>query len=239
MSSKEQQRISELMDLIESHSATHYENEWDALRRVYNSFIRNAAAMVAIIELPQDNIDIALHLLSADQPPEVMRDYFDELFRHLLNYTASVSALRDYARNLMQDYPTGTFQFEYKNRVAQLAALEIVRFIQDLRNYLQHNGVPPLQVEFAITGEEVNNVNFSVRLDPQRLLKWDGWKSGSRSYLKNKETVLLTDSVKEYTEANTQLYQWFFSQFTSVHAKELQDLEALKAELRVLLGYPT
>jgi hypothetical protein len=238
VSDGKQQRTAELIELIESHPATLAENEWSSLRRMYTAKIRNAAALVALIELPQENIEIALHLIRADQPPEVMNEYFDELFRHLLNYTASVSALRDHARNLMHHYSTGNFRFEYENRIAQLASRDVVRFIQDLRNYLQHNRVPPLQIQFAITGEEVNNMDFSVRLDPQRLLQWDGWKSGSKSYLRDRDTLILSESVKEYTGANTELYQWLFSQFSSVHYKELEALEVLKAELRILLGYP-
>jgi RNAse (barnase) inhibitor barstar len=236
MEKESQRRISDLIDLIKNHRGTELEIEWKSLRRVYNAHVRNAADLVELVELPHDELEIALHILRVDQSPVVMDEYFDEVYRLLLNYTSSVSALRDAARNLMRDYPTGPFRFEYDNRIAQLGALEAAHFIQDLRNYLQHKRVPPLQIEFSMTGEEDVSTDFSVRLDPQKLLKWKSWSRLSKSYIRAKETVVLTDSVKEYVEANTELYRWLFSQFSSVHRNEIQEIESLKFELRALLG---
>ena len=180
---------------------------------------------------------VALEIMREEQQTRSRENYMDELFRFLLNYTASASALVDHSRNLMRDYSRSQFYFAYQNRVALLSNLGVARFVQDLRNYLLHHRVPPISVNLHFTSTP-NDLSFTVTLNRDRMLQWGKWKPQSKSDIRGHEEIVLRQSVEEYTAAISELYNWLFTQFSIVHAEDLSDVERLKAEARELLGWP-
>ncbi len=230
-------RISELRDSILKHPSTRAETEWNLLRRVYRSYLRNAQDLTVLISSPHDDPQLGIEIMAEDQSSGARDDYFDELFRFLLNYCASVSTLVEYSRNMMKGYTHSQFHFSYQNRIALLANLEVAGFVQDLRNYLLHHRFPPLSVGLHFSNVP-NHIAFTVTLDPNSLLQWKGWKSKAKSYIRGHESIVLRQSVEDYSGAISELYDWLFAQFPIVHAQDLHDVEVLRAEARRLLGLP-
>lgn len=237
MDEAENERIAQLLKLVENHPSTSAQTEWNLLRRVYNAYLRNANDLIALIASPHDDPRLALDIMAEDQSSGARDTYYDELFRFLLNYLAAVSTLVDHSRNLMKGYTNSRFHFDYQHRIALLTNLEVVGFVQDLRNYLLRHRFPPLSINLHISNEP-NDIAFTVTLNCNRLLRWNGWKSKAKHYMRGKDSIVLRQSVEDYSSAINELYGWLFTQFQIVHAQDLLDVERLRAEARELLGLP-
>ncbi len=235
MSDPSSASISDLLNRIANHRWTRAEIAWESLGRVYRAYQRNAVELLMVITDPQRDPDLALKIMSEDQAEHVRDLYYDELFRQLLNYLASISTLIDLSRNHMQPYQTSTFGSEYKNRTLTIKDLPVAAFIKRLRNYLLHHRFPPPGVSLILS-DEPSASSFTVTLNRDTLLKGGGWNKEAKAYIRSKDPLILQEAVEEYATAIEGLYEWLFEQFTVVHQHDLIEVNRLKTEARELLS---
>jgi hypothetical protein len=235
LGSGQPEELSALMEHIANHRWTQSRLEWEALGRVYRAYQRNAAELLLVITDPQRDPDLALKIMSDDQAERVRDGYYDELFRHLLNYVTAVRTLFEHSRNHLKCYAHTDFAFQYASKTAHLSQEDVSDFLNRLRNYLLHCRFPPLQVNLHWS-EHHNLSDFAVTLDRDSLLMWDGWTKGAKAYIRRKDPLVIRESVEEYDAAIVGVYEWLFEQFRVVHAKDLDDLHHLQSQVKWIMS---
>ena len=103
----------------------------------------------------------------------------------------------------------------------------LCRFIQDLRNYILHRGLP-------FTGLILKpDLETTVYLDRDLMLDWDKWTALSRKYLESQpERMRVYDFVDEYTKKVVAFNHLLNREIKNYHEKDLQELDLLRKRYR-------
>ena len=214
--------------------------EWDRLQRMSDVAVRNFRELLAILEAPERDPDLALELIQNVRPPDVRAEYFGQLDQRLHNYLASAGALIDHVRRHVEGYKGTPFAREYARRKGVVTAAPVSDFMKRLRNYLLHYRLLFLAHNVSVKGTELapGTVDVRVEVSTETLLQWDGWHGQSRSYLRQAgEAVDIRAALLEYGRLLDDLYQWMFQQFQQLHGSEIKDLNDLIDEgNRILAG---
>jgi hypothetical protein len=153
-----------------------------------DTFFGNAQELLNSLEQEQKNPDWHHHPFNR----------FDkEVSRQLHNFLAAAMTIVDHTRVLMNEHYTETDIYkEFRARTAnEFTNNSLTRFIQDLRNYTIHRGLP-LPSEVGGPPETKR-----MRLHVPTLLEWGGWKSEAKSYLAaSGEYIELLPLVVSYTK---------------------------------------
>lgn len=103
-------------------------------------------------------------------------------------------------------------------------------FVQDLRNYFLHRGLPFAGMELHWT-KDSRRIDTRMYLDVEKMKEWDGWRSRSKSYLAEvKDKLTLLDVTEAYTAKVREFHLWFAEWFIKLHKTELDDLRALQEQ---------
>lgn len=90
------------------------------------------------------------------------------------------------------------------------------RFIQDLRNYIQHRSLPLIETENSIDfkfGQPNFNIDHSLYLDTKKLLEWQNWNANAQKYLsENSEKIHIKQTIKGNFFYIQSFYQWLSSE---------------------------
>lgn len=225
-----------LNDKIEKHPLTKANIEWKAVGRVYRAYQRNAAEFLVVLSDPQRNPQLAIGISMMDQRHNVRENYFDEVYRLLHNYLASVKTLVEHTRTLVKRYPGTSFKSEYERRLEAITTAGVTVFLHKMRNYLLHSRFPPLEVNTRWTRES-GQIEFTTTLDKDLLLEWGDWSHAAKAYINRETPLILSESVEEYAALLEELYEWLFAQFKVVHAKDILEVDAMVEEARELLDW--
>jgi hypothetical protein len=216
-----------LLRELQEHPAMAAYFRREAVERSYTILSINGQDLIDWIDKLSEGNRGLLVMAQDAQGEELKEQYIIELYRHWHNYVASAMTLVAHVRRVKNKEST-SFQDEYeRQRKLHLGASPVVRFTQDLRNYLLHYGFPKstLRMQFGSGG---SSPRFSVVCQTSDLLPaWD-WAPLARQYLESKGSAfLLRDSITEYMEALESFYEWFFDAFTDEHREALTDLQRL------------
>lgn len=157
-----------------------------------------------------------------------LREYHFEVVRLFHNYLAAVSTLRDHTRTLMQQfYSDHQFSGKYQEQVDAKFGTGLGKFVQDLRNFMLHYGLPATNATFLLADGQVQS---TIRLDRTKLRDWHGWKAPAKAYI----AALLEDPdllhlVKSYQALVAEFYEWFHGQAAVTSANELAQSTHLRA----------
>jgi hypothetical protein len=155
------------------------------------------------------------------------------------NFLAGAKTLIDHSRNFIDDcYGDHEFSKEYSSKVNQIFAKDpLARFVQDLRNYIVHKGIPLTTMTLSLKpGVEIKH---SICLDVEALRKWDKWENPSQTYLKalgNSLSFRVLSS--EYGKKVSEFYKWFEKRLNEIHASDLAQLEALQKKFESITSMP-
>ena len=109
-----------------------------------------------------------------------------EIIRPFHNYLSSVSSRIDHMRRFKNKLDNKKVDSFYENEVEKLNKFEVVVFMKNLRNYIQHRALPHSKVTWSTTKIEGKNLyesNQKFVLDRHELLKWDKWAPKSKEYI--------------------------------------------------------
>lgn len=236
MTESAEENVEALLDQIANHQWTRAFNDWRSLVRVYRAFQMNAAELLAVLTDPSRNPEVALRIFE-DNPRNAIRENFiNEVFRLLHNFCAAAKTLVDHTRILVDRYRKTQFKAEYERRKVEMISADVVAFVQRLRNYLLHARFPPLELNLHLSNED-SGQQFTVLLDRDRLLEWDDWTKGARSYIQNTNPLSIQVAVEEYAGIVESIYDWLFDQFWPLHEAEMVEVDAIRHKARTILNW--
>jgi hypothetical protein len=144
--------------------------------------------------------------LMMEKNREAGRQAHRELSRHVHNFVSSALTLVEHTRVLMRNHYAGTeLLATYEKQVmATFAQSPVAQFVQGLRNYMLHRGLPNSSMFMKFTAnpgatDGSGTAETGVRYDIAPLLDWKNWKPLVRSYLKQAGEYLdLLEFAQEY-----------------------------------------
>ena len=166
-----------------------------------------------------------------------------ELTRLLHNLVASVMSLVEHTRIIINAHYKGTnFYDEYeKEKKNRFVNNRITGFVQELRNYTLHYGLPFATANLGLEvdpGTQETTFTNPITLDKARLLEWGGWtqKKGKPYLDAADDHIEIQIIMEEYSQAARDFQQWMWNRLQDIHADELKWLEKTKREIRKALG---
>ncbi|MEE6177552.1 hypothetical protein [Mycobacterium sp. 050134] len=160
---------------------------------------------------------------------ELPDDFGTEAARLLHNYLAALATLRDVMRGVHRrvwperyapdtDDKRTKWEVEvWTPKISELLSDEPTTFLVDLRNYSLHYAIPVTSVatnwSSAGPGSSMATTN-TISLDRAELLKWDGWRSKGRVYIKLQpnDSVDVMTPIATYSTRVREFFGWFWQQ---------------------------
>ncbi len=199
-----------------------------------NVFRMNAQELIEITRRVSDS-DEGLRLMSQNNR-EAGKQIHREVNRRLHNFVAASLTLIEHTRVFMRERYTGTVVFElYQAKVAAEFSNEpLARFLQDLRNYMLHKGLPESTMFLAYESNPQmpdggGELTTGIRYNANILLAWDGWKAPAKTFIENAgEYVDIHAFVDTYTDKVILFHEWLQNELDRFHAEDLAQLQALQ-----------
>jgi len=177
---------------------------------------------------------------------EVCRDLQYEILRLLHNYLLSVISLTEHIETIKNKLGNDELDISWKNKRKNLYNKDCVTFVRRFRNYNKYVGIPdflecftmynPNEVhigfvhKFSIERMQEQGItcHYYVIFDKERLLKWKGWNTASRRYIRasipkvwghmDEEYIVVDDGLdlksvfSEYQTLIRDFYDWFYDE---------------------------
>ncbi|MCD6566697.1 MAG: hypothetical protein J7K53_12230 [Bacteroidales bacterium] len=175
-----------------------------------------------------ENLKNALELMDQNNV-EATEKYQDKINRLLHNFLASAKTLIDHTRIFIKRHYTGTvIQKLYTQKIKdEFRDDGLSKFIQDLRNFILHNGLP-------YTGLMLQpDLETTVFLNRDLMLDWDNWTTLSKRYLSSQpEKIRIYNFVEAYIHKVDAFNQWLNLEIKKYHKKDLEELDSLREHYR-------
>jgi len=150
--------------------------------------------------------------------------------RLLHNFLASVVTLIDHTRVLTGElYDGQPFKQEYQQEVQALFSdSALAGFVQDLRNWVLHKGLLPLEMQMSDTGKN-GEIVYSLVLNASDLKSWNRWNARAREYVASITSDLrLSDVVDSYSGLVQGFYSWLEKRMLEIHTVAFQEVAELQ-----------
>lgn len=155
-----------------------------------------------------------------------------ELKRHLHNFVASAMTLVDHTRVMLNDLYAGqSIHTEILERIkATVGSSPVCKFVQDMRNYMVHKGLPNSEMYFEATNVDgALTFKTGVRINSSSLLAWSGWKALSKEYLGQVgEYVEIQDFTQKYLDEVNAFSSWLEEVLKAHHSDDISHLQKLQ-----------
>lgn len=165
-----------------------------------------------------------------------------ELNRHVHNFVSSALTLVEHTRVFMRKHYTGTDLIStYEKRVAAIFLQSpVAQFVQGLRNYMLHRGLPNSSMSMKFTSNPgaangSSTAETGVHYETASLLDWKDWKPVARAYLeKAGEQLDVHAFAQDYLTLVNQFHSWLDVTLAEHHRSDLQELDQLQAQLQAI-----
>jgi hypothetical protein len=195
--------------------------------RIFKGNLQELEKALTVIETPE----IAF-LLWAEKNADKLQQVHKEIIRYFHNYLAGAKSLVDHTRIFIKEYYRNSqISHEYESRVkAEFASDPFTQFVQDLRNYMLHKGIPSTQMGLKVSKD--NPPDCSVFLSLSVLRDWDRWNKFSKKYLMSltDEKLRLKNIVQDYGRKVSQFYDWLLARLLDVHKNDLLELDKMQRQ---------
>lgn len=221
-----------LLDALHSSKGMEHRNRSHQREFSLNIFVMNSQELSEITSRVNDP-DEGLRLMSVANR-EAGEQMHREVARRLHNFVASALMLVDHTRSFIRRHYDGTLiSNRYQERVSsEFARDPLAQFVQNLRNYMLHSGLPPSEMYLnleAIPGAP-GGATFTagIRIRAPQLAVWDNWSSPARSFIERAGEFIDIRSFSEaYTEKVVSLHRWLHAELDQHHREDLDELLAL------------
>ncbi|EIO3984816.1 hypothetical protein LQK30_004261 [Vibrio vulnificus] len=193
-----------------------------------NIFTGNASELqdgLAIIENPE----IGVKLMSQEHKQEGLQAH-REINRLFHNYLAAAKTLIDHTRVFIEEHYSGSvIESRYKEKILnEFADDRLARFVQDLRNFMLHNGLPHSEMTISYV-KGAPSIESSINLDTDKLREWSRWTKPSKEFLgQQSQKLKLSDLIEPYSEKVVGLHNWLLNELYSYHDEDLKELHELQ-----------
>lgn len=206
-------------------------NDIELLKGTNYIFINNFFELKNIIEKSEQDIEI-WYLKNRRQLDFVLL----EVTRLLHNYSASVLTLIDHTRNFRKKIKEKNLEKTFEREIQRLGVNEVVGFMKQLRQYLQHYSLPITKANLAING---NNYEQKIILDKNKLLKWNRWNSNSKKYIDNfEEDIEIISFCEEYYNLIEKFYNFLYNEVLRAYNNEIRDVQEFQKNILKLYQTP-
>lgn len=204
----------------------------------FNIFQMNALELIEAAQRVKDPDQGVLLMMEKNH--EAGLQAHRELNRHVHNFVSSSLTLVEHTRVFMRKHYTGTKLFETYERqvIATFAKSPIAQFVQGLRNYMLHKGLPnsSMFMKFEANPSERDGsgtMETGVQYDTASLLNWKDWKPVARTYLEQAgEHLDIHEFTLEYLTFVKQFHEWLDATLAMHHHSDLQELNQLQTQLQ-------
>ncbi|MGR7070116.1 hypothetical protein ACU62W_04345 [Klebsiella aerogenes] len=205
-----------------------------------NVFQMNALELIEAVQKVRDP-DQGL-LLMRENNREAGLQAHRELNRHVHNFVSSSLTLVEHTRVFMRkNYLDTQLLKTYETQVvATFAKSPVAQFVQGLRNYMLHRGLPASSMFMKILSnpgetDGSGTMETGVHYDTASLLDWKDWKAPARAYLEHAgEHLDIYDFAIEYLTLVNQFHEWLDNTLNSHHLSDLQELKLLQSQFQVI-----
>jgi len=226
----------DLFNAIQSSRGMEHLNRSHQRTFSLNIFRRNSQELIEIARRVSDPNE-GLRLMSRDNR-EAGTQIHREVARRVHNFVAASLTLVEHTRIFMREHYTGTpLLDQYQAKVdAEFADDPLTRFVQDLRNFMLHNGLPDSQMflDFQPNPELPGSGNFTtgIRIRTANLSTWSRWSDPARAFIDGSGDFLDIRSFAEaYTDKILPFHDWLQRELDGFHVADLEELRGLQALL--------
>lgn len=202
-----------------------------------NIFLMNAQELIGITQQVHDP-DEGLRLMSQDNR-EAGQQTHREINRRIHNFVASALTLVEHTRIFMRDQYDGTQVLaDYEKQVRdEFADDPVSQFVQKLRNYMMHKGLPNSEMFLEMHQDPDSGQGASlqtgVRLNTESLLEWEGWGAIAETYIKSSgEHIDVKQLTDEYTAKVAAFHERLQKTLDRHHGDDLSEFRELQDALR-------
>lgn len=223
-------RALELLDLMKSSPGQRVLNEKEMLGWTTHTFQKNVSHLRKFVDRASTDQSL-IYLRNRD----LLEDAQKEIGRLLHNAVAAATTLVDHSRIVSRRLYAGhpERQAEYQRRVDALFTTNpLIQFVQGLRDYCLHYGLPFVGWSMHFHGE--NELRQSFFLNKALLERFE-WKSVAKGFLsKAHKHIDFVETIENYHEAIGDFYRWFESDIIALYSKELDELQEYRAEYHLI-----
>jgi len=224
---------SEILDAIHSSRGVEHINRSRQRSFSLNIFHMNSQELIEITRRVNDP-DEGLRLMYLHNR-EAGEQTHREFARRVHNFVAASLTLVEHTRNFMREHYNETPIFaQYQAKIdTELASDTLVRFVQDLRNYMLHKGLPNsemyLNFESNPDPSEGGVMETGIRIRSAPLLEWDRWSPPARRLIEGAGEFIDILSVAEaYSDKIGAFHSWLQGELDQLHRVDLEELSALQ-----------
>lgn len=206
----------------------------------FNVFQMNAVELIEAAERLKDP-DQGM-VLMMEKNREAGRQAHRELNRHVHNFVSSSLTLVEHTRVFMRKHYAGTdLLATYEKQVSTtFSQSPVAQFVQGLRNYMLHRGLPNSSMFMNVATSPDSNdgsgtMETGVRYDTASLLDWKDWKPVARNYLEQAgEHLDIHEFSQEYLALVNQFHGWLDATLATHHRSDLQELGQLQEQYQAI-----
>jgi len=180
-----------------------------------------------------ENPEIGVQLMSKTMK-DVGTHAHMEVMRLFHNFLASAKSLIDHTRVFVDEHYENTpLKHEYEEKIkSDFASDPLIKFVQDMRNYMVHRGMPSGSMSLTATRNPETNeqtLKSTVSIDRDRLLDWSGWTKPSMIFIQGADARITISSIcNTYSEKIINFYQWFDQKLYHHHEVDIEEFNDLQ-----------
>lgn len=230
----------ELFEEMKSLKGFKLVNDIRMLEITQKIFTYNYFSLCHLIETFEQNIELCF-LYNRHKNDEMTL----AILCSLHNYLASAFTLVNHTRKLKQRLNNEKVNVFYDKELEKLKSAEVVAFVKDFRNYVQHRSLPicsrSLHFE-TIEGTDQYSLDHKILLNREELLKWrkgskSKWTSKSKKYLNRFNSNIDIDLFcKEYYDTIVNFNKVFFEMLLKEYENDIKELKDFQEYINKL--YP-
>ncbi|GLR98531.1 hypothetical protein GCM10007858_61740 [Bradyrhizobium liaoningense] len=161
-----------------------------------------------------------------------------EVTRRVHNFVAGALTLVEHTRKFMRkNYSTTPMLDRYQAKIdADFKDKPLVGFVQGLRNYILHNGLPnsEMYLHFQSNPDRVEGgtLETGIHIRTLPLLEWREWSAPARTFIEScGEVVDIRTFAESYTHSISSFHDWLQSELDQFHSADLEELDRLQESL--------
>ncbi len=159
-----------------------------------------------------------------------------EVMRLFHNFLASAKSLIDHTRVFVDEHygKTPLIRIYQQKITVDFATDPLMKFIQDLRNYMVHCGLPSGSMSLSIkrspeTG--LQSMESTVSMDKKKLLMWGKWTNPSLAYLEAADEEIKISTLSKAYEAKVRILgEWLDDELQKHHELDIKAYKKLEEE---------
>jgi hypothetical protein len=224
---------SEILDAIHSSRGMEHINRSRQRSFSLNIFRMNSQELIEItrrVNDPDEGLRL-MYLHNREAGDQTHREFA----RRVHNFVAAALSLVDHTRNFIREHYSEAPVFaRYQARIdTELAPDPVVRFVQDLRNFMLHKSLPNSEMYLNFTSNpdpgEGGLMETGIRIRSAPLLEWDRWSPPARRFVEGAgEFVDILNVAEVYTDKIGAFHNWLQGELDQLHQADLEELCALQ-----------